>query len=654
LTSVVQGQAGELWAASRDGIWRLSGGRYSRPKWLEQENQPQVYALARSSDGSFWAAGEQFLMCFDEVGIKWECRNPPIKGEAVRAICAVGTNLWLGTYYSTLLKVEGTNVSVVAPNASFGGSITSLACEGPETLWIGTSDGLYRWERGQTKSWATKDGLLAASIQALHRDPDGTLWIGTLGGGLARLKEGRIVSLTTRQGLVDDVILQIVADDVGHLWLGCNRGVMRLERSELDDFAEGRAAFVHPILLDEDDGMVEAQCAGGHSPTAMKTPEGRLLFPTLGGLVEIDPRQLKPGNGAKPQAVIEEFLVDGQPQRLDATVVIPPGVHQLEVNYGAPSLHGGEWVRFRTRLEGLDADWVAAGNRRSVSYGKLRPGRYVFRVVACNSAGVWNEDGAALPILVKPYFWQSVWFGTMVAGLIGVGVFFVYRNRAAHLEAERAARETFTRQLIGAQEAERARLARELHDDITQRLARLAIDAGQIERGAAAPQIGSPMREVREELVRLSEDVHSLSYRLHSSLLEDLGLAEAVKAECERFSRQESIHMEVKVRDLPPVLPKEVSLGLFRIAQEALRNVTRHARAHTVDVTLRALDGGLQLAVRDDGVGFDPSHKRERISLGLASMRERAGLLGGELDIESAFGHGTTVIAWVPLNDKQP
>lgn len=225
-------------------------------------------------------------------------------------------------------------------------------------------------------------------------------------------------------------------------------------------------------------------------------------------------------------------------------------------------------------------------------------------------------------------------------------------NRTKRLRAESAAQK-LSQRLICAHEEERARLARELHDDITQRLARLAIDAGRVERTVAPPQVTETMREVREGLVRLSEDVHSLSYRLHSSLLEDLGLAEALKAECERFSRQESVFAEVKLRELPPTLPGDASLGLFRIAQEALRNVARHARARNVEVTLRLLDDGLQLAVRDDGSGFDLSRKPDHTSLGLASMRERVALLGGELDIESAPGHGTTVVAWVPLKKTE-
>jgi len=224
----------------------------------------------------------------------------------------------------------------------------------------------------------------------------------------------------------------------------------------------------------------------------------------------------------------------------------------------------------------------------------------------------------------------------------------IVRDITERREAERAARELSGR-LITAQEAERARLARELHDDITQRLARLAIDMGRVEGGLPVAEAGETIREIRGGLVDLSRDVHALSYRLHSSLLEDLGLAEALKAECERFTRQNGLPCELNLPELPRSLPPETALGLFRVTQEALRNVLRHARAGTVEVTLRRLDDGLQLAVHDNGAGFDPTLKRGRVSLGLAGMRERMHLLGGELDIESAPGHGTTVLAWAPL-----
>jgi signal transduction histidine kinase len=224
-------------------------------------------------------------------------------------------------------------------------------------------------------------------------------------------------------------------------------------------------------------------------------------------------------------------------------------------------------------------------------------------------------------------------------------------NRARRRRAEEAAH-ALSRRLIHAQEEERARLARDLHDDVTQRLARLAIDAGRVERGVNVDSVGEIMRSVRDGLVRLSEDVHALSYRLHPSVLEDLGLAEALKAECERFSRQESIPSDVKLWDLPVVIPPDPALCLFRVAQGALRNVARHARARGVEVLLRGMDGGVQLAVRDDGIGFDPTGEKDGPTLGLASMDERVHLAGGELDIESAPGHGTTIVAWVPLKEE--
>ena len=254
------------------------------------------------------------------------------------------------------------------------------------------------------------------------------------------------------------------------------------------------------------------------------------------------------------------------------------------------------------------------------------------------------------PSFWELYFWRIV--AVAVVCFLQTGLIIILLiHRAKRRRAEEEALHLSGR-LIHAQEEERARLARELHDDVTQRLARLAIDAGRVERGTDGISPAEAMRSVREGLVHLSEDVHALSYRLHPSVLEDLGLAEALKAECERFSRQESIPSEVKLRDIPAIIPPDPALCVFRVAQGALRNVARHAKAHRVEVMLRGLDGGLQLAVRDDGVGFDPAAASRHPSLGLASMQERVFLLQGELEIESAAGQGTTVLAWVPLRER--
>lgn len=205
-----------------------------------------------------------------------------------------------------------------------------------------------------------------------------------------------------------------------------------------------------------------------------------------------------------------------------------------------------------------------------------------------------------------------------------------------------------SQRLIQAHEDERALIARELHDDVTQQLAVLAIEAGRAAVDLPEGPQATLITSVREGLARLSEDVHALAYHLHPSILEELGLPEALRAECNRRRRQSSFEI---LADLDPDasgLDREAALCLFRVAQEALTNVARHAAARVVTLTLRRMEDGVGLAVRDDGVGFAPGDPGSHRRLGLASMRERVGLVKGTLDVESAPGVGTSVIAWVP------
>jgi len=208
--------------------------------------------------------------------------------------------------------------------------------------------------------------------------------------------------------------------------------------------------------------------------------------------------------------------------------------------------------------------------------------------------------------------------------------------------------------LITAHEDERARLAHALHDDVTQRLALLAIDAGRSEKGLGDTVAGQAMRSIRHDLVQLSEDVHALSYALHPAILEDLGLVEALKAECGRFGAVEGIRTSFRATDDIDEPTRALSLCLYRVAQEALRNVARHSSASSVEVELRAATGELELDVQDNGVGFDPTRKQARPSLGLAGMRQRLSLVDGELLIQSALSGGTRIVARAPLKRGDP
>jgi signal transduction histidine kinase len=221
------------------------------------------------------------------------------------------------------------------------------------------------------------------------------------------------------------------------------------------------------------------------------------------------------------------------------------------------------------------------------------------------------------------------------------------RIRRRHAEGEAQA---LSGRLITAHEDERRWLARELHDDITQRLAGLAIDAAKLPGGDLTPS-GEVRQSIRAGLAQLSEDVHDLSYRLHPSVLDDLGLVEALKAECDRVARFEAVQVEIEAERIPQNLPKDVALVIYRVAQEALRNIGRHARARTAKVSLALRESGLQLEVSDNGGGFEPNSQTGRASLGHAGMRERIRVVGGKLDIQSSLGKGTTVVAWVPIRE---
>ncbi len=273
----------------------------------------------------------------------------------------------------------------------------------------------------------------------------------------------------------------------------------------------------------------------------------------------------------------------------------------------------------------------------------------------------WGIQEALLPTGARiSYRHPSLWDEYRELVLIGLAVVALQTaligallfNRSGRRVAEEEVR-GLAHRLLTAHEDERRRLARELHDDLSQRLARLSIDAARVERSLADSPGKEHARTMRADITRLGDDVHSLAYQLHPSVLDDLGLNEALKVECEQFSRRESISARLTAFDAPAELPSEVSVCLFRIAQEALRNAARHSRGSHVNLAVTTTNGSVRMTVSDDGVGFVAAQRRVR-SLGHASMRERARLLGGTLEIDSAPGRGTTVDVSMPLRGSSP
>ena len=198
------------------------------------------------------------------------------------------------------------------------------------------------------------------------------------------------------------------------------------------------------------------------------------------------------------------------------------------------------------------------------------------------------------------------------------------------------------RQLLIAQDNERRNLARELHDVLSQRLAIASIELGKLQERTQSVDFSKQLALIQQHLVELSEDVHGMSRRLHPSVLEDLGLSDAIRAECESFQRREGIAVSIDTcTALTSDVPSALSVCMFRVLQESLRNIARHANASAADVSLSRTNGELVLRVQDDGIGFDQNRRIRGI--GLVSMLERVKLIDGKLSVQSALGNGTTV-----------
>jgi PAS domain S-box-containing protein len=220
-------------------------------------------------------------------------------------------------------------------------------------------------------------------------------------------------------------------------------------------------------------------------------------------------------------------------------------------------------------------------------------------------------------------------------------------------EAEEAL-STVSRRLIEAHEEERTRIARELHDDINQRLALLSVNLSNLIEGVPASDISTKqgVEQVRQELSDLGSDVQALSHRLHSSKLEYLGLAVAANGFCKEFSARHNIEILFHYKNIHRNLPSEISLCLFRVLQEALQNALKYSGTRRFEARLEGTSSEIHLSVQDSGVGFNPESAMHHHGLGLISMTERMKLVGGQLSIDSKPQCGTTVHARVPLSSK--
>jgi len=647
---IYQSRDGSIWIGTwSGGLCRLKAGRLTTYPVSDLPGPHRINAIFEDRSATLWVSERHALYRmvrrkFEQVPWKGGVRSGEL---AIRVIYQDphGT-MWFGTG-EALVGFDGHNWQALTRKDGLAtDDVRAIVSGRDDTLWIAGYGGLSSLRNGQVRSWTQRDGLVSNTIRTLYEDADGVLWIGTYDGGLSRFQNGRFTSYTVRQGLANNGVFQILEDSHENLWMSCNRGIYRANKKQLNDFAAARVNRITSVSYGKHDGMRNAECNGGLMPAGIKARDGTLWFPTQDGVVVIDPDRLLP-TPKPPPVTIESCVIDRVEADLQPTIRVKPGSDNLEIHYTAPSLIHSEKIRFRYQLMNLDTDWVEADTRRTAYYPHLPPGEYTFRVTAAHSDGAWNPEGASLAFVVLPPFYRSLWFrlSVWVFGILAVSL--IIRYRFLQVERARTAQQAFSRQLIAYQERERKRLAAELHDSLGQRLivvknlVRLLLKKVNDDEEERR-QIG----EIAEECSRAIEEVREISYNLRPYQLDRLGLRNAVLALVRTTSKATAANLSADVDDIDRFFPKEAEINFYRIVQECLTNVVKHAEATEAYVAIHCDGDRLALEVRDNGAGFtsgvtysDP----RRGGFGLVGIRERARLLGGDALIHTAPGLGTTV-----------
>jgi signal transduction histidine kinase/ligand-binding sensor domain-containing protein len=560
-------------------------------------------------------------------------------------------SMWFGTIEGLVKYKDGT-VMVYTTNEGLPDKYIQIIHEGRDgTLWVGTRGGLARLEGGRFVAYTESEGLPGTRVRSIYDDSDGVLWIGTYDGGLIRMKDGRFTRYTIKDGLFNNGAFQILEDRRGNLWMSCNKGIYFVNKQELNDFAAGKIRSITSISFDKKDGMLDEECNGGMQPAGCQTRDGRLWFPTQKGVAVIDP-EVVPRNLLPPSVLIEEFLIERQPAAVRETVEIAPDKDDFEIHYTGLSFIKSEYIKFRYQLVGLDRNWVDAGTRRAVYYSHLPPGDYTFRVIAANSDGVWNTEGARIRIRILPPFYRTWWFMTVAVMAVGASAFLIYRRRVSQLHRARSAQETFSRRLIESQEQERKRVAAEMHDSLGQNLLIIKNRAllGRMTVGTDGA-VGEQFDEISQTASQAIDEVREIAYNLRPHHLDRLGLTKTLEAMIDRAAAASTIRFTWRIADMDGALSKESEINLYRIVQECINNILRHSQASEAEIEINRDEHGAQIRISDNGLGFvaETAATEVRRGFGLTGIGERVRMLGGALSIHSGAGQGTRITIKLPL-----
>ena len=649
-------QKGNVWAVLNDQVLARIAAGSQTPEALPNPNFPYgIKTLLVDHLGSLWAGTDMGYLYYLTNGAYGDAFVLKLKlASGIDSINAAiedpDGNIWIGYTGGTAVAMlpKGDPEHWQSIKGLEYPDVRAIARAPDGAMWFGTHyGGVFRWKNGEWTRLTMQNGLPSNYVRCLLADPDGTVWIGTL-HGLCRWRNGNLVAITSDNGLWNNTISHLTTDQRGNFWLSSFGGIFRVSRLDLNQFADGLSKSIQCVRYDRDDGLPSVESTGGIQAAGAKTPDGRLWFPTVGGLVSVDPQHLQQ-NRLPPPVWIENLTVDGEStviRHATKQIKIKPGKRRFDFRFTALSFSSPEKVLFKHKLDGLDADWSFADDQRSVSYNFIPPGQYTFRVAACNNDGVWNQQGQTLELIVQPFLWQTWWFKLLVGLALIAGVAWGVRRRErwkTRLRLEKLEREH-------AVDRERSRIAKDIHDDLGANLTQIVFLSQRVESASSEPcEVERWIRKIPTAAGRAIQSLDEIVWAInpqHDSL-------ESLANYLSQFALEFLTLAGVRcVLEVPTVLPPaplsaEVRHNLILTAREALQNTVAHAAATDIIIRLQVDRNGLKITVSDNGRGFDPANVAKPGN-GLFNMRKRMNDIGGILELSSQPGTGTVVEMRLP------
>jgi signal transduction histidine kinase/ligand-binding sensor domain-containing protein len=682
--AMLEDREGNLWIASEAGLDRFSQSNVTRLlpfPGLGKEFAAAEAIVTPGDDGGLWIGGRSFkLFRLDKAKVKPDHDVGTISS----AYRADDGSVWLGGSKGLWKSQAGSLVRLALPAGSDEQEPLAITEDHSGGLWVSVlGKGVHRLANGVWTERGGHTALPRRHATSMATDAQGRLWFAYGAGRVAMLEAGKVIEFDGaerlpvgnvtafygRRGRVwaggdyglalfdgtrfrtvlpetrgaFDSLTGIVETAAGDLWLNTLAGIVHVPAAETRGLAEDPSRRVRTEVFDALDG-VQGTSARQGPPTAAEAPDGRLLFTTSLGVYAVSPAQIVRPVGAPP-VQIQSVTADDKAYAPSPELRLPQHTRSLRIDYIGINLTQAEKVRYRYKLDGIDSDWQQVQGRRQAFYTNLPPGRHRFSVVAANADGDWPSAGATLEVTIPPTFVQTGWFIVLCAagGAALLGLLIQWRLRQLALRM---------RVRIEERVAERERIARELHDTLLQ-----ATHALTLKVHAAAQRVPAcdATRQILEEALVQADEVMTEGrdriQDLRRSADSGRGLSESLARLGQELSTGEAVDFKVVVegeaRELLPRLRDEA----YSICREALLNAFRHARARAIEVQVIYSDADLRIRIRDDGIGFGTSARDGSASTGhwgLQGMRERAGKVGGRVEIWSRAGAGTEVELVVP------